>query len=118
MTRMWMVDPRQMCYRHLLGEHREIHSLVNSMLKSRWEQVIGHAKKGQVETRSIISRHQELVEEMLRRGYKHQSPLPEFDPIDMGEVDREKNLVELARRCEKCKTLMESSPEFPGERGD
>jgi hypothetical protein len=105
MTRMWMVNPKTMCRNHLLGEHKELHQLVGTILLGRMNVVHGHAKKGQVQCRSIQSRHIELVLEMLSRGYNHQSPLPEFDFLDVGEIDLEESDKELRRRCNKCSSL-------------
>ena len=31
--RMWMVDPRGMCNKHLVGEHLELHMFVESLRK-------------------------------------------------------------------------------------
>ena len=31
---MWMVDPRFMCRAHILGEHRECHALIGTILQS------------------------------------------------------------------------------------
>lgn len=102
MTRMWMVDPHILCRQHLLGEHKELHQLVGCLLRGRSLQ--GYVDSGQIECRSISSRHEELVQEMLRRGYRHLSPLPEFPESDLGSVDREASLKELLRRCPTCRS--------------
>ena len=100
MTRMWMVDTRVLCRQHLLGEHKEIHQLVGSLLYGH--NMRGRADAGQIECRSIQDRHEELVQELQRRGYNHHSPLPSYPDTDLGEVDREASLTELLRRCPRC----------------
>jgi len=63
----------------------------------------GYIENGMVEVHSIKSRHEELVAEMLRRGYDHQSPLPEFINFHGGMVDPERSLADLKSRCKLCK---------------
>lgn len=103
MTRMWMVEPSVLCRQHLLGEHKELHQLVGAIRKGRWNVIEGHANLGQVETRSIIERHDELVLEMTRRGMNHKSPLPPFEASDFGEVDVLDSLLDLTDRCKRCR---------------
>lgn len=65
----------------------------------------------------IITKHEECVKEMERRGYNHKSPLPEDsqDYIDSfierhgvsGEVDYEFDLNDLRCRCPECARLQE-----------
>jgi len=74
--RIWDVDPKILCRNHLLGEHRELHAL--------WT-IITQNKKGyssHPETKrwvgklaALYDRHELLVLELNRRGYKHNSPL-------------------------------------------
>lgn len=63
----------------------------------------GHIEKGQVETHNIKSRHDELAEEMLRRGYRHNSPLNFRTKRREGKVDAKANLRELSKRCKECR---------------
>jgi hypothetical protein len=105
--RMWLIDPRLMCSQHLLGEHVELHMLVGSL--NRGKRIDGFLRDGLVELRSIRRRHAELVVEMQRRGFRHQSPLPDFRASRAGSVDVLANLKELARRCHTCRALIRSS---------
>jgi len=105
--RMWLVDPRLMCSQHLLGEHVELHMLVGSL--NRGKRIDGFLEQGLVELRSIRRRHAELVAEMQRRGFRHQSPLPDFGRRRAGNVDPAANLKELARRCAACRMLIGTS---------
>lgn len=101
-----MVDPEIMCREHLLGEHREIHMIVGYINKGH---KIGKYKY-LIQLSSLWSRHQDLMEEMVNRGYKHNSILLEND-IDYNKVsdqdfyliDSEKSLNVLLSRCSKCR---------------
>lgn len=70
--RMWMIDPAKMCRQHLLGEHNELHKLAGALKKGK--RLNGYFKKGLLEPLKLVARHQELVTEMHKRGYNHQSP--------------------------------------------
>ena len=75
--RIWDISPQKLCRLHLLGEHRELHAIWN---------IITNNKKGysmhpetirwKGKLRTLYARHQKLVKEMRKRGYKHNSPLP------------------------------------------
>lgn len=65
--------------------------------------VTGHARKGQVDTRQLQERHDDLVEEMERRGYSHDSPMDYTDELALGSVDVAGNRQELAARCDACR---------------
>jgi len=84
-----------------MGEHVELHMLVGSINKGR--SIQGFIDKGLVEPQNIKKRHEQLVKEILKRGYKHNSPLPEFETYIVGSVNKQKSYRELMRRCEKCK---------------
>ena len=100
--RMWMVDPVLLCRQHLLGEHKELHMLVGVLRKGY--SIAGYVENRLVEPRAIRPRHEEIVAEMERRGYNHQSPLPDDFPTPPGAVMSEKeSFVELLRRCPDCR---------------
>ena len=103
--RMWMVDPKYLCKKHLLGEHVECHMFVGTILKNK--SLKGYKKNKLVEVHNLKKRHNQLVEEMIRRGMNHQSPLKEFEEFEYGEVDKIENLKELTKRCSRCKELIE-----------
>lgn len=98
--RMWMVPPRTMCRKHLLGEHVEIHMAVASLRLGR--SVAGFLAKGLLELGRLRARHDQLVREMGRRGYAHRSPLINVPRRSGGKVDRRKSARELAARCQEC----------------
>ena len=108
--RMWLVDPREMCRTHLLGEHVECHMLRGSLRKGR--RLDGFVDGGLVDSRKLLERHEELAREMVRRGYRHASPLPaDFDAkAAPGTVDVQRSMRELAARCVDCQVRMSSAP--------
>jgi hypothetical protein len=97
-----MVDPQIMCRKHLLGEHVEIHMFVGTI--SQEKSVKGYLEKGLLEVQSLYARHEELVEEMKRRGYKHCSDVDNKwrTAEERGQVDRKKSREELLKRCSRC----------------
>lgn len=74
--RIWDIQPGKLCHNHLLAEHRELHAI--------WS-IITQNKKGysnhpetnrwRGKLRALYIRHDELVEEMKKRGYNHYSHL-------------------------------------------
>jgi hypothetical protein len=99
---MWMVNPQKMCRQHLLGEHVECHMFVGTITHGK--NMKGYLDKGLLEVHNIQNRHDELVKEMLRRGYKHNSPML-FVSKKLGKIDSRQNLIQLLGRCEKCRRL-------------
>lgn len=76
--RIWDINPKHLCRKHLLAEHRELHGLWNIITKHkckggyschpetlRW---IGKEK-------ALYLRHESLIEEFSKRGYNHHTPL-------------------------------------------
>ena len=105
--RMWMVDPKVLCDKHLLGEHGEIHKHRHNFVKQhsiakRISPVV------QIEPSAMESRHNVLAEEMLRRGMNHQSPFlqPSIAYLPIAEqlavVDIHNSLNDLSNRCSEC----------------
>jgi len=106
--RMWMLAPAILCKKHLLGEHGEIHKHRHNVVKK-------HSITGriypvvQIEPSSMLTRHDDLAEEMLRRGYNHQSPydMPDLTYLPTlarnATVDLDIALTDLLERCPDCK---------------
>jgi hypothetical protein len=109
---MWMVDPKIMCAKHLLGEHVELHMLMGTLRKGN--KIDGYITNDLIEPKSIFARHAALVEEMKHRGYNHRSPLAEQNWEDLyliqdlpvhilsHSIDRDRSLEELLHRCTDC----------------
>lgn len=87
--RVWDVDPALLCRQHLLGEHRELHGLWNILTLGR-EGYRLHPETRRWEGRlaALFARHERLVEEMARRGYRHASPLDPALATGLAEQDR------------------------------
>lgn len=104
---MWKVNPKIMCNRHLLGEHVEMHMFVGTINKRI--SIEGYLKKNLLETSHIEKRHEELANEMISRGMKHNSPLPICDRNGLKDwhihykLDEKAALEALLSRCELCK---------------
>lgn len=80
MVRIWRVPVELLDRQHLLGEHVELHVIFNAIqkeengIKAGWQhhpQTIRF--KGHIGM--LIDRHNQQIEEMENRGYKHNSPL-------------------------------------------
>lgn len=108
--RMWMVDPRIMCRKHLLGEHVEMHMFLGHL--KRRKKVDGYLKNNCLQMRSIYQRHEDLAKEMIDRGYKHNSPMKELDfeciydyPNEQiyWKVQEVQSLKDLLDRCPDCR---------------
>lgn len=95
-----MVNTKKMCRKHLLGEHVELHMFVGSINKGINIQT--YIDTNLCEPNSIRSRHEELVKEMISRGYNHKSELPDFVYEDDTKVDSTKSYADLVSRCEDC----------------
>jgi len=103
--RMWNINPKVMCRQHLLGEHVEMHMFKGTIEKKK--SISGYLKNGLVNIGQIKLRHDELVEEMKRRGFNHKSPMLKFkEGEEMVTVDSDKNYIDLLNRCEACRMMI------------
>jgi len=105
--RQWHLNPKYLCRKHLLGEHVEHHMFFGALKKRK--NLTGYIKKGLVEIETLEERHEELVEEMTKRGYNHNSPL-EIDKkflFKAGKINKQSNFGELFNRCPECRKNME-----------
>jgi hypothetical protein len=74
--RIWDIPPDKLCRVHLLAEHRELHGLWSILTQDK----AGYAhhpetRRWRGKEKALYLRHEALVEEMLRRGYSHKTPL-------------------------------------------
>lgn len=110
---MWMVDPKVLCMKHLVGEHGEIHKHLPSFRK-------GHSVDGrfdkfvQIELHSIKDRHDALANEINSRTGGHKSPLIDIPDLYATypqhyykSVDVEYSKKDLCNRCSECKKNIE-----------
>lgn len=108
MARNWMVNPRIHCVRHLNGAHAECHIFMGILKKKI--RISGYIESNCLEIRNLISYHDVLANEMLRRGYNHKSDigneLPDLSHLSLYEIDykidRQSSLDDLLSRCETC----------------
>ena len=74
--RVWDVEPACLCRNHLLGEHAELHAVwsVITGVKAGYAQ---HPEtlRWQGKLAALYARHDRLVAELARRGFRHASPL-------------------------------------------
>lgn len=102
---MWDVDPRKLCRKHLLGEHREIHALFTILREDR-SAYRKHPETIRWEGKlpALAHRHDRVVEEMRKRGYGHYSPLPEVAGSDVQDqllisVEEQEELL-ISKPCD------------------
>jgi hypothetical protein len=74
--RIWDISPDKLCRKHLLGEHNELHAMWNILTRGK----AGYAnhpetKRWKGKLKALFTVHEEIVREMIDRGYRHQSPL-------------------------------------------
>lgn len=114
--RMWMVNPKFLCIKHLLGEHNEIHKHKPSFEKKY--SIIGRLYPVvQIQPLAMKIRHDELAEEMKNRGYNHKSPYEMPDLSYLSKQDREKkvnilySIKDLINRCPECRKRIKTYSE-------
>jgi hypothetical protein len=74
--RIWDLDPACLCRAHLLGEHRELHALWSILTQDkRGYRAHPETRRWKGRLAALYGRHDGLVAEMIRRGYRHASPL-------------------------------------------
>ena len=106
---MWMVNPKILCNKHLGGEHFEIHKHRHNFVKRH--SIKKRIELGQIEPKSMQTRHDTLVVEMVRRGMNHKSPyeMPDISYLPKHEreftVDVQHALSDLMNRCEACRRM-------------
>ena len=106
--RMWMINPKCLCNKHLLGEHGEIHKHRHNFTKC-------HSISGrlspvvQIQPASMETRHNDLATEMIARGMNHKSPYtqPDISHLDSSQqnaqVDQRISYTDLVKRCPACR---------------
>jgi len=121
--RLWLVNPKLLCSKHLSGEHVECHMFLGTIKKRK--SVQGYLDKGLFSPLQLKERHDALAVELVRRKKirknlitaKHTSPLElskedqkyleYLDLLPRKEIIPEESLIELRRRCPRCRELQE-----------
>ena len=109
--RMWMVDPRCMCSKHLRGEYHELFAIVGTLRKKR--KIDGYIRNNLIEPLALHTRYLLLKEEMLRRGFNPKAlftfseDLLDYLPnsYKIYKIDCSKSLKILLERCPECRKL-------------
>jgi hypothetical protein len=97
--RIWDVEPKLLCDKHLLGEHRELHAIWVILTENkRGYRSHPEVKRWEGKLRALYRRHSVLVEEMKIRGFRHQSPLA--DELALGREDQNIFLDTIAEQEE------------------
>ena len=104
--RIWDIDPKILCRKHLLAEHRELHGLWNILTKygerggySRHPETLRW--KGKL--KALYNRHELLIKEFSRRNYRHFSPLDKKLATGSAKQDIFINTIEEQREILKNK---------------
>jgi hypothetical protein len=74
--RIWDISPEKLCKKHLLGEHSELHAIWSIITKEKK----GYSHHPEVirwkgKLKALYLKHEEIANEMRKRGYKHNSSL-------------------------------------------
>lgn len=104
--RIWDLDTKKLCDKHLLGEHRELHAIWNILTLEK----TGYAshpetKRWKGKLKALYRRHQEQVCEINRRGWNHNSSLDEKlatgDRIQKNFIDYPEEQIKILKqkRC-------------------
>lgn len=74
--RIWDIDTKFLCDKHLLGEHRELHAIWTILTEDkRGYRSHPETKRWEGKLKALYKRHDEEVREMQRRGFRHLSNL-------------------------------------------
>ncbi|MCL4430012.1 MAG: pyrimidine dimer DNA glycosylase/endonuclease V [Chloroflexi bacterium] len=114
MVRIWCVPASELDRQHLLGEHAELHCIVGALL-GKYQAYRNHPETLRFKDRidQLYFRHQEQVQEMQKRGYKHNTPLPQSNqPYKYTREEYQRDHAELAKRQQKPDQPSKRSNEF------
>jgi len=75
-VRVWDIPPGRLCRAHLLGEHAELHAIW-SIITKRKRGYSNHPEtlRWRGKLKALYLRHQTLVKEFRKRGFRHNSVL-------------------------------------------
>lgn len=66
---------KELSREHLLDEHRTVHAVIARPLNNLRFNLV-----------RVVDRHEELVEELARRGYQHNTPISETDVYNLFRI--------------------------------
>ncbi|HRY52695.1 MAG TPA: pyrimidine dimer DNA glycosylase/endonuclease V [Candidatus Portnoybacteria bacterium] len=104
--RVWDIHPKHLCRKHLLAEHRELHGLWNILVKYKCQG--GYSRHPETlrwvgKQKALYLRHEALVKEFIRRGYKHRTPLDKKFAIGLGDQKIFINIIKEQKKILKQK---------------
>jgi len=74
--RIWDINPKYLCRKHLLGEHLELHAIWSIIVnKKKGYSSHPETKRWVGKLKALYIRHEDLVDQFKIRGYKHNSEL-------------------------------------------
>ena len=97
--RIWDINPKYLCRQHLLAEHRELHAIWNVITKKKK----GYSRHPETlrwigKLNALYKRHEILVKEFARRGYKHHSPLKKVKNMGSGKQTKFINTIKEQKK--------------------
>ena len=115
--RQWLVNPIILCNKHLLGEHVEHHMFIGTLKRNI--SIKGYIDNNLIQPNSLVSRHNTLCDELLRRKYIKTKKIFEHNSlIDFNEylvlfnslkieyqnyiINQQSSLDDLINRCSQC----------------
>jgi hypothetical protein len=110
--RIWDLPPHILCRKHLLGEHRELHAIWSIITRNKK----GYSKHPETlrwvgKLQALYLRHESLVEEMNKRGYKHKSILDESiangSAVQTSFLESQESQIKWLK-SKKCHCLLEA----------
>jgi hypothetical protein len=104
--RVWDILPNELCNRHLVGEHAEIHAVWSVITGNKR----GYASHPEVERwrgnlPALARRHSQVAAEMGLRGFRHSSPIRPKVEGELGRIElivsvEEQRRILLAKSCD------------------
>lgn len=108
--RMWMINPKMMCNKHLIEEHAGLHKfLSNIKFKSCLKRAV---ESKRIELISYQERHDLLEKEITNRNNKTKPTpitMPDLSHIEKEyfiHIDRAQSIRALCTLCNKCADKM------------
>ena len=107
--RVWDLNPKYLCRKHLVAEHRELHGLWNILTKHQGKG--GYSRHPETlrwvgKIHALYNRHEALIKEFTRRGYNHYTPLDkklargsQVQRVFINTILEQKNLLK-AKPCD------------------
>ena len=107
--RVWDINPKCLCRKHLLVEHRELHGLWNILTKHKGKG--GYSRHPETlrwvgKQKALYLRHEALILEFLKRGYKHRTPLDKRSAVGISVQNifinsiKEQKLILKNKNCD------------------